>query len=62
MRWEGTKIFLPQHSLSRETLLSVLQRVGRWLEVDPMQGVRLASAAADMPVVTMAPQQTQGGT
>ncbi|CAK9058337.1 unnamed protein product [Durusdinium trenchii] len=52
---EGTPIFLPRHSLSRETLLSLLQRTGRWLEVDVQNGARLAASTGPLPPLPPVP-------
>eukprot|EP00434_Breviolum_minutum_P004134 symbB.v1.2.003644.t1/scaffold203.1/size271217/36 len=47
---EGTSIYLPPHCLSRDTLLGLLRRTGRWLEVDMQRGcARLAAASAGLP-------------
>lgn len=46
---EGSSIYLPPHCLWRDTLLSLLRRTGRWLEVDATGSVRLAAVSGGLP-------------
>eukprot|EP00435_Cladocopium_sp_Y103_P071868 s317_g38.t1 len=58
---EGTSIYLPPHCLWRDTLLSLLRRTGRWMEVDAQTGlVRLAAVSGGLPPLPPLPPPPPG--